>query len=356
MSGLQATVVRSFAELEGLERDWNALAASTAMPLLDHDWFACAARAFHAEADLRVVAVHRQGMLTAVAPLALEPSHRHLVVLGSHALFEPVGCLADSEDSLRALATAVVALGFPVIFDRMAAGAALAQFPRGQAVTIKRPAASSYAVLLNGTAPGGGESLSKKTRQRLEQYRARTEADFGTVVIEHCSPAPDRVDEYLALLTQVEASGWKGRDGSALALRPQLAKFFHLYAPRASARGRLRFTILRAGGDTAALEMSIDAYEKAWGLKLAYDERFAAYAPALQLVHRAIQRAAESGLAAYEFLGSAEEWQRRWKPVRRQYGLLALYPVNPRGMMTALRDATSAVARRVAGSTKQPHL
>lgn len=101
------------------------------------------------------------------------------------------------------------------------------------------------------------------------------------------------------------------------------------------------------GGAVAAAELAVEKYGRHWGLKLAYDEQFSHYSPALLLVHASIQAATEHGLTAFEFLGSAESWQERWKPERCHYVLAAVYPFTRRSMITAVRDAASRFPMRV---------
>jgi CelD/BcsL family acetyltransferase involved in cellulose biosynthesis len=135
--------------------------------------------------------------------------------------------------------------------------------------------------------------------------------------------------------------------GSAIAARPELSQFFQSYARRAAAQRRLRVGVMWIGGVAAAVELAVEAHGRLWGLKIAYDEQFARYSPALLVVHASIKAASEQGLAAYEFLGSAEPWQKRWKPESRNYMLAAMYPLSRRGAMTAMFDLAAFVSRRI---------
>jgi len=340
-------VLRSVAELEALADDWRMLSERFGTPLLDHDWFLCAAQALHHESDLRVVTVRQDGVLTAVAPMAVDQSGRYLANLGTSVLHEPSGWLFASEAALRKLVSGVVDLGKAIVLDRTSSAICdlLPRLARWQAVTIRRQTASSFIVPTNQPWESYCASLSSRTKRKLDAARARAERHGGAVRIVRLAPGPDEVDQALAMLVGVEATGWKSRQGSALASRADLFRFFQLYARRAASKGSLRVSVLWIGDKAAAVELGVVTHGRMWGLKLAYDEQFAACAPAIQLVHSSIKEATALGLSAYEFLGSAESWQERWRPERRGYELTVIYPLSPPALITALQEVTSFFTR-----------
>ena len=215
-------VLQSPDEVMALGDEWDALSARFATPLLDHDWFATAAAALHAPADLRVVTIRQHGRLTAVAPMAVHGDR--LTLLGSATLFEPGEWLYTSESSLQALTRAVVALGEVVVLDRVTVESAfttrLPSLVRGTALVFHRDTAPTAFVPTNRLGPAPAARQSARTRRRLESARARASAMGGEVRYEIHHPGPGEVDEALDLLMRVEASGWKGRAGSALAGSP----------------------------------------------------------------------------------------------------------------------------------------
>lgn len=351
MTSMSVRVLQKISELEALGEEWDAISIALGMPLLDHTWFASAAATLHRESDLRIVTVRESGRLVAAAPMAIDPAGRHLVVLGTSTLYEPCGWVYSSQDAMRHLARAVVDLGEVTVLDRVPAGLStwhlLPRAVRKHAVTVTRETAPSFAVETNRPWSSLCASYSSSTRRRLEADKERAEAMAGPVRSEMLRPSAHDVDASLDLFTRIESSGWKGRVGSALANRPDLSDFFRTYARRAAARGELRVNVLWIGDAAAAAEVAVQAHGRYWGLKIGYDERFASCAPAVQLVHASVKAAADNGLLAYEFLGSAEAWQRRWKPVERTYQLSALYPLSRRAAVTALYDLASFVSRRI---------
>jgi len=343
--------VRSVDELERLAPEWARLSARHQTPLLDPDWFACAAAAFHRDTDLRIVTVRTNGALTAIAPMTVGKIHRHLVLIGTPVLHEPSGWIYADLAALQTLAKAVAGVGDVVVLDRLDAnsrlGETLSRSLRWQAVTVTRQTSRSYVVATNRPWETYLATLSARTRKKLAGVEDKAAREFGEVRFVRMDPTPDQAQVALELLVRIEADGWKGRQGSSLSARPELLHFFRTYLVRAASQGRMRLSVLWFGDVMAAAEIGVEAYGRMWGLKLAYDERFSKYAPAVQLVHGSIAASAHAGLEAYEFLGSAEPWQLRWRPSAKDYQLAAVYPLSGRAMAAAMLDAKSYLSKRL---------
>lgn len=351
MSRPEVHVVRTVAELEALEGEWNTLSESFAMPLLDHEWFLAAARTLHDEADLRVVLVRHTGALTGIAPMVVDRSlGGRLALLGASTLYEPGGWLYATDDALTALARAVLGMGHVTVIQRVARESVLCRrlpaIVRGSGVAFTRPVAASFSVQTTASWDEYLETLSARTRRRMATLQSRAGLEGFPVSVSRRHPGPEEATEAVGGVAVIEGTGWKGRRGSALAARADLRKFFECYARLAAAKGRLCVSTLSCGTVHAAAELAVEAYGRLWGLKIAFDERFARHAPALQLVHASIRYASETGLTSYEFLGSAEPWQERWKPTRREYQVALVYPFTFRALFEVLSDAAGHIARQ----------
>ena len=345
-------VVRSLAELRPMREAWDALAASAGTPLLEYDWLMSCAETFHREQDLRVVVARSHGSLSGVAPLACQAHtfDRRLVLLGATVLHEPGGWLFSSEDTLSALIGRIADLKQPTVLQRIAAESALCRmFPdlsKPRAITLIRATTPSLAVRTAGAWDDYYRQLSSRITVNLPRVRRRAAREVGAATVAERYPAPADVDATLNAFAAIERSGWKGRNGSSLAQRPDLCGFFRRYCRRAAERGRLRVMSLSFGTSTAAMELSIEAYQRIWQLKIGFSEAFAKYYPGLQLTEASIHAAFSRQLDAYEFLGVAEPWERRWRPDERECRLVVSYPRNARGMVSACRDFAGAVVRR----------
>ena len=122
--------------------------------------------------------------------------------------------------------------------------------------------------------------ISRHQRKELNRLRRRLEEQLGEpLVARDRSDQPDAVETFL----RVEASGWKGRDGTAMASVPEHADFFRDMCARFRAAGRLQLLTLEAGGRTVAVKCNLAAGEGLFCFKIGYDGELGAYSPGLQL-------------------------------------------------------------------------
>ncbi len=128
-------------------------------------------------------------------------------------------------------------------------------------------------------------ALSGKKRKELRRQRARL-SDAAPVRFESMSGGPDLdawTDQFLAL----EAAGWKGREGGALASEPASAAFFRAMMKRAGAVGELHFCRLLAGERPAAMGVNLISRHSGgaavYAFKIAYDEALARFSPGVAL-------------------------------------------------------------------------
>lgn len=344
-------VIRSIQRFDSIRDEWNTLADRHEQPLLRHEWFRCCARFLHREADLRVVVIRAQGRLVAAAPLvrSWRVSAPRLVFLGAAALHEPCGFLYESRESLEELLREVLGLGVALVLQRLDADSdacdVLPRLVTRPGTQLKRGTAPSLVIPIRTGWQEYYQSLSTRITQNLPRVRTRAEA-LGPVRVEIRSAAPDAVDGLMDVVMRIEASGWKGRRGTALAVKTRLGEFFREYARAAAQNGLLRVSLLMFGARVAAVEVNLEAYRRIWQLKIGYDEALARYYPGLQLVQETVRDAFERGLEAFEFLGVAEEWEERWNPVPRPYVTALAYPGTPWGLWGLAADAARAGAGR----------
>lgn len=349
-------IIQSFDAFDALREEWNDLADHLERPLLRHEWFACCARAFYHDGDLRVVVVRHGGRLVAAAPFVRVRAiaRDRLELLGVSVLYEPSGLLYADEDALAELIQRAVDLGLPLLFGRVEADSPLRPILSLQrarrALVFQRITHPSLAMVTRGSWETYTQGLSSRWMQNLNRWRKRAAEQFGTVTTEMLAPEVDEVDTLLDTAMRVEASGWKGRSGSAMLRKERIGRFFRLYARLAAARGELRVSILRFGPHVAAVELALEAHRRWWGLKLGYQETLAKYSPGFMLIHDILFHAFSRGLDAFEFLGSAEPWQERWHPVPRHYASILVYPMSWQGFWGFSVDAVDRAVKKLHGS------
>lgn len=351
------SLVRTFRAFDALRDEWNALASRFEQPLLSHEWFSCCARAFHDDGELAVVVVRSAGQLVAAAPLVRVWSGgaERLELLGSRPLNEPSGLLYESEGVLSDLVERILALRLPVWLGRLEAGSpvrsAFHARRRRRAFVVDRVTHPSLAVEVRGSWGDHFAGLSAHFRKDLRRQGRRL-AELGAVRSETRSPTCAEATGWLEALMGVEASGWKGRRGSAMARKVRVGDFFRRYSVLAAERGELRVSCLYAGERLAAAELSLEAFARMWQLKIGYDESLAKYSPGSLLTHDTLAYAFSRGLEAFEFLGSAESWEERWGAVPRRYASVLAYPWSMRGLWGLAADigaraVSAARAKRV---------
>jgi CelD/BcsL family acetyltransferase involved in cellulose biosynthesis len=357
-SGVHVEVVTSLARFEAMGDEWDRVASRFGRALLRHSWFLSAAEALHQERDLRVVAIRRAGRLVAAAPLVAVHDGwlPRLQLLGMPALYEPSGPIYEDAPALQALARALVRLAQPIVLQRLDAGgpvpAALREAVGGWGLVIARPTGPTVAVPIRGSWTAYESTLSSHIRGNLRRQRARA-ARLGTLSTEVAVPSEADVDAWLETVIAVEGSGWKGESGSALRCRPDLQSFFTRYARREARAGRLRVACLRIGDRVAAVELAVEDFQRWWQLKIGYAHDLRPFYPGLQLTGEMVRQAHDRGLDAYEFLGSAAEWEARWRPETRDLEVCLVYPATLRGGAALADDAARVAIRRVRDRRKR---
>lgn len=160
-------------------------------------------------------------------------------------------------------------------------------------------------------------SLRGKHRKDLRRRRARLE-EAGTVRFELFGDGDDLTvwtEEFLA----IEAAGWKGAGGTALAQEQSSKRFFEEAVRRARAAGDLQFFRLRTGDQTIASAVNFRAGNASYAFKIAYDESYARFSPGV-MIEIDIMRALEaSGIARIDSCAKVEHpmINRLWRERRR---------------------------------------
>ncbi len=138
---------------------------------------------------------------------------------------------------------------------------------------LLRVAADDEAYLAS-VMSGGSRKELRRQRRRLGEL-----GKLETLALDNEADLDRWVDQFLAL----EASGWKGQEGTALGARDADREFFRTAVREAFARGRLMMLGLFLDGRPVALKCNFLMGEGALAFKIAYDESFARFSPGVQL-------------------------------------------------------------------------
>jgi CelD/BcsL family acetyltransferase involved in cellulose biosynthesis len=130
-------------------------------------------------------------------------------------------------------------------------------------------------------------AISLKKRKEYRRQRSRL-AEHGAVSWEHFDVTSD-ADAWADDFLRLERAGWKGREGSAIALHADQTAFVRAVVRSAATRGRLIAQRVRVDGTTIAIKLSLSATPTTQGVrggfafKIAYDEAHARYSPGVLL-------------------------------------------------------------------------
>jgi hypothetical protein len=89
--------------------------------------------------------------------------------------------------------------------------------------------------------------------------------------------------ELVGAFLTLEASGWKGRTGSAALRDPAIAGFFREAVTSLAAEGKSQGDVLTLNGEPIAAIVVLRSGKTAWAWKIAHDERYAHFSPGMQV-------------------------------------------------------------------------
>ncbi len=173
----------------------------------------------------------------------------------------------------------------------------------------------------------------QETRRKERKLGRVDSVNFEDIV----DPDPDSLPTTLTELFGVEAAGWKGRAGTAIAHDPKAERFWRAFAHEAAHRGWLRLHLLRLGNRAIAGQLGTVFGETYYSLKLGYDERFKSYGPGALLMRHTIQSCIDHPvISTYDFTGPAMPYMKTWTQSSRRAGIVTLGTPR-RGMSSLLR-------------------
>lgn len=157
---------------------------------------------------------------------------------------------------------------------------------------------------------------------------------------------PARLDEFLRL----EASGWKGRGGTAILADPRERAFYGAFVERLYERRWLEWHTLSVGGHAIAAHLAIRCGRIVYLWKIAYDENYRAYAPGNVLLLRCLERAFELPDVEEVNCLTDSPWNREWNMEHRSYFRVTVWPKRLLPFVAGYCPAVSRSAlRRVPG-------
>lgn len=186
--------------------------------------------------------------------------------------------------------------------------------------------------------------LSKNARKsfRKQLKRLKAAGDFSVESMIPRNDAPQLAAEFLDL----EASGWKGRDGTALASSSCTRQFYLDLIAESAKSGKARFLTLRLDGQPIAMLSDIQSNRTVYSYKTAYDESFAQFSPGVVAEFLNLQELHEDGIELADSCTAADNAtiNRVWgQKLKFQNLVLALRPGMPQWVVKSLPMAHGLV-------------
>jgi CelD/BcsL family acetyltransferase involved in cellulose biosynthesis len=320
------------AEIElGTERAWGDLALHGLEPNPFFEPTVARAAARHLGFDVWVLTVERGGDLVLCLPLQRRTLRWRRLPVRAWSTWDPIGVpLVDGRDPEAALGAAVAHLaevGGPrfLVLDWMAgdgpvaAALAAATAARRPAWLLADPRRARPVLRRREDADYLATTLHGKHKRRQRNKRRNLERQLGAPL--------ELVDEGARIeavdrLLSIEFGGWKGGVGTAVLCRPDRASYFRAICAAFAEQGRLQIVSLQAAGTTVAMKCDIRAGDATFGLRTAYEDRFAKASPGVELEIEAVGAFHASGARIWDSATNHPENPQQWlwpdkRPVAR---------------------------------------
>jgi hypothetical protein len=331
---------------------WESVAPERRTPMQQYIWVRAAAETLSAGRPVQVVTVGSVDKPQALAPLAVSiTGARRLRLLGAEELSESVEVHYCDEEALVAMAKGLAKLGLPLNFGHYLEDTpflpALRAAYRGRGLVVAKPLPSRgcpYIILGDGWL----EPEQNFTARRRSDFRRmqRNAEKLGKVTFDILQPRIEEVGSLFDEAMAIEARGWKGRSGTAIAIDRRLADFYRRYTQLACEAGILRLCFMRVDGKAIAMQLAVETERRFWLFKIGYDEAFAKCSPGNLLLRETISYAARRELKSYEFLGKEAAWTELWTKSAHPIVALRTYTANPAGVSALLVDGMHQLRQR----------
>jgi CelD/BcsL family acetyltransferase involved in cellulose biosynthesis len=179
----------------------------------------------------------------------------------------------------------------------------------------------------------------RRTRRQLEEQ--------GVLAFKHCNTADPTA---LTRFYDLEASGWKGAEGTAIKCDPRTLAFYNSVAAAAAEQGYLSLDFLELNGKPIAGHFAFDFRGRYFLAKAGYDETFRRHGPGQLLVNEVLSQTPQRGLHEFDFVGPATWDESRWASARRTSYCIFIFRNNWYGrLLHAARISARDAARRILG-------
>ena len=322
--------------VERLAPEWRALCDEDANddPRYRPEWVTAYLSAFTPKAKILVITARADGQLKAILPLIWEKdSFSGLPVTKLSTLPKITATrfdLVQTKGPDRAAACAAVWERLKSVpgWQMLELGGAFADSPLcdlfvrahadGYKTAILPMLPSPYLTLpaYDPKKPFTVEPRSQGQRTKLRKVNRELETPTGRLRLVRFDEA-DR--DALQRFYELEASGWKGKQGSAILSLPTTRQFYQQLTDAASRLGYFTLYELYLDGQHVAGTLGFTYRGRFFTPKGAHHEGFREHAVGHLIIQHVIQDCVKRGLRAFEFLGVPDDWKKLWTSDVREH-------------------------------------
>ncbi|MCB0883110.1 MAG: GNAT family N-acetyltransferase [Thermoleophilia bacterium] len=343
---LEATVV---AITPTLAVEWERLVARCGAPsFLGPGYLDVWRAAFGDGEPVRVVAARRDGRLVGVLPVG----GRTVAGPPGNAETPVQDIVAETGGDAARVADALMGLGRPVAqFRCLPADSAGFAAASGAAARARREWRTRPAVRIPVVDTDQGwdaywASCSRNLKHNVRRCTRRAEERGALELVLHDAFAPGELEPLLEAGFAVEGSGWKGDEGTALAVDPVTGGYYRRLARWAADRGELRLFFVRNDGRDIAFALCVHTAGTLYALKIGYRDDMSKLSPGVLLLHGLIRWTFDEGLRRFDFAGHDAPYKSTWATAHQEQLEASAFTRGPVGLAVRLARAARAEAGR----------
>lgn len=352
-------VIRDRQGLDDLRADWDdLLAASTARgPFLTWDWLQPWWSHLSPSAELKIVTVRQDGLLTGIAPLMRSrtfPFSSRLEFIGTgnagSDYLDLIVRQGHEPDALSALAGELASEQLPLHFDHLPQGSLAERLrhqlaPEGWTLLDATTAVCPFITLAGHSWDSYLATLGSSHRANVRRRERALDKAF-TVQFGLASSDEER-QAGLDALIGFHSQRWTTSRGSTAFATAELRAFHADATQKALASGRLRLFVLRLDEEIAAVMYGFVHGNRFYFYQHGFSEAYAQHSVGLVLMGMTIRAAIEAGLDQFDMLYGDEPYKSLWAHERHSLARLQLFPPHIAGELLRRKAETRQALRSV---------
>jgi len=334
---IKIEAVSSFDRLGEHAEAWNNLAGECPhrLPMVSYDWVASRfATQMEEDEGWFVLFAYRKEQLIGVLPIELKAKRK--IAPGRYNMMTPASAAAILPNTGSEKKVASLFLEYIRALKFSTRGLHLRQVPGSstwidfalednrEAIFIDELHGFGSYIKVQGSYEDYLNSLSSRFKRNIRRLGRKVEK-LGEISFEKITEAESQ-DDLLDSFMEIEASGWKKRQGTSMRQQPELVSFYSNLINLLARHGKMIWYVLRVDEKILAMQLVIQAGTSLIITKIAYDEEYYTYSPGTLLFDKMVKNAFSAGDINEINCLTDHAWNRNWNMDRRPLYNLSIYP------------------------------